>query len=91
MDNLDRDVAMAMKLGYGVHYGDYKTNHPNTREKEPEQILDPNEYGICRNCGKMFPKRGRGYRKLYCDDVCRMKYSYKVTRERTLERQRRNE
>ena len=33
MDNLDKDIRMAEKLGYGVHYGAFKADYPNTKEK----------------------------------------------------------
>ena len=90
MDNLDKDVAMAMKLGYGVRYGRYKADYPNTREKEPEVILDESKFGTCRNCGRRFSKVGRGYRKLYCDDVCRMQYNSRMEYQKTQERRKRN-
>lgn len=90
MDNLDKDVAMAMKLGYGVHYGRYKADYPHTREKEPEVILDESKFGTCLNCGRRFSKVGRGYRKVYCDDVCRMQYNSRMEYQKTQERRRRN-
>lgn len=89
-DNLDKDVAMALKLGYGVHYGAYKADHPHTREKEPEEILDQSRFGLCLNCGKRFSKCGRGYRKLYCDDVCRMQYYSRIEYQKAQERRKHN-
>lgn len=35
LDNLERDVVAAMRLGYGVHYGAYKADHPHTRDCSP--------------------------------------------------------
>lgn len=78
LDNIERDVIAAMELGYGVHYGNYKADHPNTKEPEEDSIPDPEEYGSCRNCGKPFPRRGYRYRKLYCDDDCRLQYNKKL-------------
>lgn len=90
MTNLDKDLAMMRKLGYGPHYGAYKADYPNTREKEPEVILDERDYGTCRNCGRRFSKKGRGYRKLYCDDTCRIQYNSRIKYEKTQERRKRN-
>lgn len=28
LDNIEKDVIAAMELGYGVHYGHYKADHP---------------------------------------------------------------
>lgn len=62
MDNLDKDIRMAEKLGYGVHYGAFKADYPNTREKTPEQI-DP-ELQPCLWCGMLF-RKDQGRRKLF--------------------------
>ena len=35
-DNLDLDVRRAQLLGYGIHYGRYKADHPNTKQYETE-------------------------------------------------------
>ena len=31
-DNLELDSRMAMDLGYGVHYGRFKADHPHTMD-----------------------------------------------------------
>ena len=72
MDNIDRDLREAERLGYGCHYGWYKADHPYTAEPEEEQSKK-NGTGICRCCGAMFYKGGRA--KLYCSDECREKYN----------------
>lgn len=90
MTNLDKDLIMMEKLGYGPHYGAYKADHPHTMEKQPEEILDESKFGLCRNCGRKFSKRGRGYRKLYCDDVCRMQYNSRMEYQKTQERRKHN-
>ena len=38
MTNLDKDLIMMEKLGYGPHYGNYKVDFPNTMEKDPQEI-----------------------------------------------------
>lgn len=67
MTNLDRDILRAKQLGYGVHYGWYKADHPVTDE---EIELDENEQGYfeCVNCGKkLFGKR---IDAKYCSQKC---------------------
>ena len=61
MSNLDRDLAEANRLGYGVWYGRYKADHPGepvaakpvvVEEVTEADLLD----GICEICGKPFRK-----------------------------------
>lgn len=69
LDNIGRDVVNAMALGYGVHYGNYKADYPNTRDMEPEI---PVETKPCLYCGAPIRLRnGNDRRKLYCNDACR--------------------
>lgn len=94
MDNLERDVRMAEKLGYGCHYGWYKADHPHTAELTDEEILGlpvkgkkkkpaakkGPEMTVCLWCGESFP--ATRHRRQYCNDDCR-RYAYeKVKRER---------
>lgn len=88
LDNIEKDVIAAMELGYGVHYGHYKADHPHTREDKPEPQI-PEEYmRTCRYCGRQFSTRGQHYRKLYCDDDCRQAYN---SRQKYLAKQRKEE
>lgn len=69
-DNLVMDCRRAMELGYGVHYGHYKADHPHTRDTsldpEPEHKYPERE---CKNCGEPFwPHRGD---QIYCCEECR--------------------
>ena len=92
MDNLERDVRMAEKLGYGCHYGWYKADHPHTADLTDDEILglpqrnekpkpkeDP-DMTVCRYCGKSFPKSSYG--RQFCDDYCRRYYYERRKRER---------
>ncbi len=47
MDNLDRDVREARRLGYGVRYGRYKADHPHTKPDPNAQVEEP-EIRKCR-------------------------------------------
>jgi len=63
-----------MELGYGVHYGHYKADHPHTRDTsldpEPEHKYPERE---CKNCGEPFrPHRGD---QIYCCEECRIEYN----------------
>lgn len=89
MSNLDKDLVMMEKLGYGPHYGNYKVDFPNTMEKDPKEIEERHNFRPCRNCGTMI-KLDRGRRKLYCDDFCRQQYTSKMEYEKTQERLKRN-
>lgn len=72
LDNIDRDMIAAQALGYGVRYGAYKVDHPNTRDAEPEVL--PEGTGKCLYCGAVFSRRNGRRRRLYCGDECRTKY-----------------
>ena len=45
MDNLDKDITLARKLGYGAQYGKFKADYPNTREVKPIRIIKVNPDG----------------------------------------------
>ena len=67
-DNLDLDSKRALELGYGVHYGHYKADYPNTAGQEiPE---DP-KMGKCEWCGAQFQKTRKD--KRFCCDWCSKK------------------
>ena len=78
LDNLDRDVIRAERLGYGCHYGRYKADHPHTRVEDahPAPIIEvqelPNTLKPCKFCGKMFDPEDLGYTKarMFCSDEC---------------------
>lgn len=90
-DNLERDVIMARKLGYGCHCGHYKADHPQTRMEEQEEILMPgepprksaeqlNRTAICPSCGKAFVKTHHS--RIYCSGACIKSCGRKRARER---------
>lgn len=73
LDNIERDVVNAMALGYGVHYGNYKADYPNTRDMEPEIIVETKP---CLYCGKPIQLiNGNDRRKRFCNDDCRDGYN----------------
>ena len=90
MDNLDRDIREAQRLGYGVHYGMYKADHPHTRDipmdvavappkqKSAEAAVAPK---ICRHCGKEFYVT-RNLRS-FCSESCKRLHSSQLAVERT--------
>ncbi len=75
-DHLDYDTRRAQELGYGVHYGRYKADHPNTRaeyeraaERKPKK--PPTKTILtCKMCGLEFVK-GTGPKQLYCSPECK--------------------
>lgn len=72
LDNIDRDCMRAMALGYGVHYGRYKVDFPNTAEIPPEEVP---RYAKreCKQCGTEFIP---GYQnQVYCCEECRIEYN----------------
>lgn len=83
-DHLDYDSRRAMELGYGVRYGDYKADHPNT-QAEYERLTESKRKKpvtrkelTCQLCGKTFcPKPGT--HQIYCGPECK-----EVARERTV-------
>ena len=100
LDNLDRDVREARRLGYGCHYGRYKADRPHTRELPPEEPVEAAagtvpewELSRCRNCGKPF--RSNKSTRLYCSPQCRklrkaaqdLQYSRRRAEQRRLARE----
>ena len=75
LDNLERDVVAAMRLGYGVHYGAYKADHPHTRDCSPieghKPALEAEKDVCCALCGKEFLRTYGGQK--YCSEECREK------------------
>lgn len=93
MDNLERDVALAERLGYGCHYGRFKAVYPNTMDKSIEEILGTGkakraktktvevpETRKCKGCGRVI--QPGPYHKLYCNDDCKRYHYEKRKRER---------
>ena len=74
MDNLDRDVIRAERLGYGCHYGQYKADHPYTRVEEAEEEIPPKneKQKTCAHCGvTYYPSfAGRSHGSKYCSERC---------------------
>lgn len=86
-DNLDLDSRAALALGYGVHYGRYKTDHPHTRaEREARGEVDEKKRPprrsytyVCPVCGGTFttPTKSRKY----CSQVCKTRKEYTQQKE----------
>ena len=73
MDNIEKDVAAALRLGYGCRYGRYKVDYPCTADHSADiapALPDDEPPRYCRNCGKAFvPKHGS---LRYCSEDCRV-------------------
>lgn len=80
MDNLDRDVKAAMRLGYGVHYGRYKVDYPNTKDDAEEMPLPTKPSKRCPECGMEFVP-GRVDQK-FCTDDCRNRANMRLRSRR---------
>lgn len=85
-DHLDYDTRRAMQLGYGVRYGQYKADHPNTRadyehlveQSKPPRKKTTQKERICPLCGKTFlPKPATC--QTYCGPECK-----EIARQRTV-------
>ena len=79
-DNIDLDMEDAARLGYGVHYGNYKADHPFTKDANENRLRPtrkkptngPRLYAkVCPVCGEKFTCT-RNDRK-YCSDDCKYK------------------
>lgn len=81
LDNLELDSRRAMELGYGVHYGRYKADHPHTAEDdEDEEVLWEGYENECFNCGTIFRTTRRD--KVYCCEECRLRHGKKEKKKR---------
>lgn len=88
LDNIERDVIAAMRLGYGVHYGHYKADYPYTKdpapipvqkpEAEPAKPVEEEKDAVCPVCGKTFI---RNHGRKYCSEECAVKASRVKARE----------
>lgn len=68
MDNLLKDVREAERLGYGIHYGRYKVDHPHTANISVD--LDPEPVKRkCKECGAAFDPGASN--QLYCCEECK--------------------
>lgn len=90
MSNLDRDLAEAKRLGYGVWYGRYKADYPGEPvvkpEPEPEPVVEEEPLdAVCALCGQPFHKYNM-YHK-YCSVAC----SEEANRRRSRDKYRRKE
>lgn len=88
MDNLERDSLRALELGYGVHYGRYKADHPHTAPGEEEPDYEAQGYKNCPECGKLFlPKRNQ----VRCSIECTHNYNCRKSAERQRRKKQRKE
>lgn len=86
-DNLDLDVRRAQLLGYGIHYGRYKADHPNTKceNTEPPEQQEESKFRVCPVCGKRFPIGKRQGCKRYCSNECYHEHGRQYARQRYYE------
>ena len=76
-DNLDLDVRDALAKGYGVHYGQFKADHPFTRDANEARLAPPPKSKqkvyefVCRGCGEKFTTTIALQR--YCGENCKAK------------------
>lgn len=71
MDNIDRIMKEADRLGFGCRYGKYRAAYPNgSADVLPSAKKTPSVKTVpCRLCGKMFVvKHGN---QSYCSEDCR--------------------
>jgi hypothetical protein len=77
-DNIDLDVMDAQRLGYGVHYGNYKADHPYTAAanearlqpaRKPSTTTGAKLYKkVCPVCNRQFTAQRKD--RKYCSDRC---------------------
>lgn len=80
-DHLEYDVMRAHELGYGPHYGDYKADHPYTREEfeatagmvKVKKAQPMEREKKCLQCGAVFFVKQYITNKKYCCEQCRLK------------------
>lgn len=83
-DNLDLDVRRAQLLGYGIYYGRYKADHPNTKgdNTEPFGSQDGSKFRVCPICGNRFQIGKRQGCRRYCSDQCYREQGRQYARQR---------
>ena len=83
MDNIDRIMKEADRLGFGVSYGKYRAACPNgsgniaptaPKPKPPEKPT-----GTCKMCGKIFIKSHAN--NIYCGAECKLEAEKKRQRD----------
>lgn len=85
MSNLDKDIMMAEKLGYGIHYGRYKADHPHTQHEEETQEAK----ATCLLCGNSInrPRHNQKYCCTRCQHIAGMRRHLKKRKESEVEHQ----
>lgn len=72
MDNIDRAMKEADRLGFGVSYGKYQAacrdGHVEALSSPPKPKAPEKSSGICRHCGKPFVRSHAS--KVYCSEEC---------------------
>ena len=71
MDNIEKDVAAALRLGYGTHYGRYKVDYPHTADHSV--VEEPEQTKTCKMCGMEFILTRQDQK--YCSEECRVKWN----------------
>lgn len=85
MDNIDRIMKEADRLGFGVSYGKYRAAYPNDNGQALSAESVGPEYATfpCKCCGKPFVRSHANL--LYCSEECR----HQAKRKRDIEYLRR--
>lgn len=101
-DNIDLDMEDAERLGYGVHYGRFKADHPYTKDanedrlypkkKQKPQQEQQEKQRVCKIYENVCPVCGKKFttpnrKRIYCDDVCKAKKDGKQWRRSHLTKQ----
>lgn len=79
LDNIERIMVEAERMGYGPHYGKCVADHPELLVPAPETKVNkpaarlPSDMIPCRHCGKLFAAEECGHTKnaRFCIDDCR--------------------
>lgn len=82
MDNIDRIMKEAERLGFGVSYGKYRAAYPygsaDVLTSSPKS-KPPKNAGICKMCGKNFVKSHAN--AIYCGPECKIAAERKRQRD----------
>lgn len=83
MDNIDRIMKEADRLGFGVSYGKYRVAYPNgssdVPSSKPKPSIREKPSVVCVCCGNRFIQTHAS--QLYCSEECR----YAAKRKRDVE------
>lgn len=82
MDNIDRIMKEADRLGFGCSYGKYRAAYPNGSADvlpSAKRASSGKKIVVCRHCGKAFVVRHGKH--VYCSEECREAVFYQRQRD----------